>query len=65
MTRELVQENGIHACNGARLHFGLGNAGKADSVVIRWPLGHVDTFVGVPADQFYLAVENSGLELLK
>lgn len=62
MTRELTQENGIHACNGARLHFGLGDAGKADSVVIRWPLGDVDTYVDIQADHFYRVIEDTSLE---
>ena len=61
MTRELAQENGIHACNGARLHFGLGNALSADSVIIRWPSGLTDIMTNIPADQFYRAVEDSAL----
>ncbi|MEN8201424.1 MAG: CRTAC1 family protein [Bacteroidota bacterium] len=65
MTRELTQENGIHACNGARMHFGLGNAQVADSLVIRWPLGHMDTYVDVPVNHFYKIIENTDLEVIK
>jgi hypothetical protein len=30
-----------------RLRFGLGDAGKADKVIIRWPDGHEDTLTDV------------------
>ncbi|MFC2126308.1 ASPIC/UnbV domain-containing protein [Bacteroidota bacterium] len=65
MTRELTQENGLHACNGLRMHFGLGDANIADSLVIRWPMGHVDTYLDVPASHFYKAIEKTELELVQ
>ncbi|MEA1887468.1 MAG: CRTAC1 family protein [Bacteroidota bacterium] len=58
MTREISQENGVHACNGPRIHFGLGKAEQADSLIIRWPSGHTDIYTDIPADHFYKAVEN-------
>ena len=63
MMRELTQENGLHSCNGARLHFGLGDAESIDSLIIRWPLGHEDIFTNVKANQFYRAIEDSVLEI--
>jgi hypothetical protein len=63
MMRELTQENGLHSCNGARLHFGLGDAELADSVIIRWPSAHIDTFLNVTSNQFYTAIEDSVVEL--
>jgi len=57
MTREISQENGVHACNGPRLHFGLGDAEKADSVIIRWPSGILDVYTDIQANSFYKAVE--------
>jgi len=63
MIRELTQENGLHSCNGPRLHFGLGDAEIADSIVIRWPSGHVDTYLDVPKNQFYRAIEDSTLNI--
>jgi enediyne biosynthesis protein E4 len=27
-----------------RLHFGLGSAGEVDSIKVRWPGGHTETF---------------------
>jgi hypothetical protein len=33
--------------NDLRLRFGLGNAEKADKIVVRWPDGHEDTFADI------------------
>ena len=63
MMRELSQENGIHACNGPRLHFGLGTAEQADSLIIRWPSGIVETYTDIPADHFYKVVEQQGISM--
>lgn len=63
MTREIGQENGVHACNGPRLHFGLGIAEKADSVIVRWPNGLVETYNDIPADHFYKATEGQSFNL--
>ncbi len=58
MMREISQENGVHSCNGPRLHFGLGQAVQADSIIIRWPSGHIDTYTDIPSNHFYKTVEN-------
>ena len=63
MMREIGQENGVHACNGPRVHFGLGNAEKADSVIIRWPNGLVETYNDIAADHFYKATEGQSFNL--
>ena len=44
----------------ARLHFGLGPAGRIDSIDVRWPGGEVERFTDVPADSFIRLVEGSG-----
>ncbi len=44
-------------------HFGLGDAETVDSLIIRWPSGHFDTILNVPANQFYQAIEDSILEI--
>jgi hypothetical protein len=36
-----------------RLHFGLGDAARIDSVEVRWPNGVTQTFKDVAADRFY------------
>ncbi|MBN2699766.1 MAG: CRTAC1 family protein [Bacteroidales bacterium] len=63
MMREISQENGIHACNGPRLHFGLGEAEKADSVIIRWPSGKIDRYTDINANHFYEAIEGQEIRL--
>lgn len=44
-----------------RLHFGLGNATKIDSVEIRWPSGGVDKLNNLSPDHFYAVLEGSGI----
>ena len=41
-----------------RLHFGLGDATRVDSVEVRWPSGRVDRFTGLSANAGYLIREN-------
>jgi hypothetical protein len=36
-----------------RLHFGLGDAARINSVEVRWPNGATQTFKDVAADRFY------------
>jgi hypothetical protein len=43
--------------NDLRLHFGLGNADKVDSLEVRWPAGKTDNFRNIAADHFYLISE--------
>jgi hypothetical protein len=43
--------------NDLRLHFGLGNAPKAEQVEVRWPSGGTDVYRDISADNFYLLVE--------
>jgi hypothetical protein len=47
--------------NDLRLHFGLGKAGKIESVEVRWPSGKVETLTDVAADAIYTIVEGSGV----
>ncbi|HSB37378.1 MAG TPA: CRTAC1 family protein [Thermoanaerobaculia bacterium] len=44
------------------LHFGLGDAAKADAVELRWPDGAVETVRDVAARRAYRARRGSGLE---
>src|SRR5262249_15476637 len=44
----------------ARLHFGLGERTKVDSIEVRWPSGTVQRFSDVPANTFAKIVEGSG-----
>ena len=47
--------------NDMRVHFGLGDTTKIDSVEVRWPSGLVETFSRVSADKFNELKEGSGL----
>ncbi len=42
-----------------RLHFGLGNAARADAVEVRWPSGVVDRLTNVSADRVLVLREGS------
>ena len=43
------------------LHFGLGLAGHADRVEVRWPSGRTDIFGPLQADRYYQVVEGAGI----
>ncbi len=59
----LSQIEEVHSCNGyysasdLRIHFGLGEAKKADAVEIRWPSGAVDTLKDLDANHLYVIQE--------
>jgi hypothetical protein len=44
-----------------RLHFGLGQKDKVDSVEIRWPSGMVTRLQNLPADQIIAVEEGKGV----
>jgi hypothetical protein len=44
-----------------RLHFGLADAARIDSVEVRWPNGAMQTFKDVAADRFYRLKQGGGL----
>jgi len=48
-----------------RLHFGLGDAGAIERVVVRWPgrAGFEEEFAGVPADRFVTLEQGKGRRL--
>jgi hypothetical protein len=51
---------GYLSAHDPRLHFGLGDAGRAESVSVRWPSGRVDTIRDVPADRYVEITEGKG-----
>ena len=60
-TREITPMHGHFTYPSLRVHFGLGDAGVIDTLLIRWPSGHVDEYLNIQANQFYRAIEDSGL----
>jgi hypothetical protein len=47
--------------NDLRLHFGLGDAAKIESVEILWPSGKVETVDNLPADRIFTMAEGQGV----
>jgi len=62
---EVRSGDGFIAQSDLRLHFGLGNASKAERVVIRWPSGLVETLSDIPANNYYVVREGSGIDKSK
>jgi hypothetical protein len=47
--------------NDLRVHFGLGETKKIDSVEIRWPSGKIENLGPLSADQYYSVLEGQGV----
>jgi hypothetical protein len=62
-TREITPMHGHFTYPSTRVHFGLANAETIDTLIIRWPSGHIDEYLDVKSDQFYRAIEDEGLEI--
>ncbi|HEY0072665.1 MAG TPA: CRTAC1 family protein [Abditibacteriaceae bacterium] len=52
---------GYMAGNDLRLHFGLGEASRVDSILIRWPNGKRETLHDVEADSFLTIAPGRGV----
>ena len=44
-----------------RLHFGLADENKIDSVQVNWPSGKVEILQNLPSDRIFTIVEGQGL----
>jgi hypothetical protein len=62
-TREITPMSGHVTYPSNRVHFGLGDAEIVDSLIIRWPSGHVDTILNIKARQFYRVIEDSTIQV--
>jgi len=47
--------------NDLRLHFGLGNHDRIDSIEVFWPSGAKETLPQLPSDRFYTITEGQGI----
>jgi hypothetical protein len=47
--------------NDLRVHFGLADATRIDSIAVRWPTGDVETIREVAADQIVTVTEERGI----
>jgi len=59
--QEVQSQSSYYSVNDFRLHFGLGAATKADSVVVRWPSGRSETLRNVAGDQLIYVKEGQGI----
>jgi hypothetical protein len=57
MTRPIMAGYSFKSGPPMNAHFGLGDYGTADTVIIRWPSGIVQTLADVPGDRYLEAVE--------
>jgi hypothetical protein len=56
----LLSQSSYLSVNDSRLHFGLGPAATVE-IAARWPLGLVEKFPQVAADQLVFLTEGSGI----
>lgn len=49
--QEFLPSRGFQSAMHVPLHFGMGTAGVAEKLTVRWPDGSVTTLSGIPADQ--------------
>jgi hypothetical protein len=61
--REINAQNSFMSQNDLRVHFGLGDAGTIESLVIRYPNSPAHTFSKVKANGFY--THGEGAKTLK
>jgi len=60
--QEVRSGGGYISQSDLRLHFGLGAAKKAETIAVRWPSGLVETLRDLPANQYYVVREGSGID---
>ena len=60
-TEEVISGSSFLSHNDLRVHFGLGAAKTADMLEVTWPSGMKDSFPNVPANQFILIREGTGV----
>ena len=58
--REVAAHTGWRSQNALEQHVGLGDAARADEIVVRWPSGRVDRVAAVRANQRVTITEGQG-----
>jgi hypothetical protein len=58
---EVMSGSSYYSQNDFRLHFGLGQAAKADTVEVSWPSGAKESFADLTANQLYVCHEGKGI----
>jgi hypothetical protein len=60
--KEVRSGDGYVSQSDLRLHFGLGKLSRVEKIVIRWSSGLVETLSDLPANQYYVVREGSGVD---
>jgi len=55
--RQCTTSGSYMSASDKRVHLGIGGASTIDTLSVRWPNGHVDTFQGVKADRVVTVTE--------
>jgi enediyne biosynthesis protein E4 len=58
---EVLSGSSYISQNDLRLHFGLGQAKQVDLIEVRWPLGLVESFKNIDANQLLVLQEGHGI----
>jgi hypothetical protein len=58
-TRAVVSQSSYYSHDDVRLHFGLGSSAVAQSIVVRWPSGTVQSLIDAPGDRVVKIRESS------
>jgi hypothetical protein len=58
---EVMSGSSYYSQNDLRLHFGLGDATKADTVELAWPSGVKETLRDLPANRLFVVQETKGI----
>jgi hypothetical protein len=64
-TDEVMSGSSYYSHNDLRLHFGLGDAARADRIDITWPSGLKESFQDVEANQILIVEEGKGIRKAK
>jgi hypothetical protein len=58
---EVRSGGGYYSQSDLRVHFGIGDAQKVDSLEIRWPSGQIDSLKDLKPNQLYYVTEGKGI----
>lgn len=59
--REITGQSGHYSQSSQHANFGVGDAIRIDSLVVKWPSGHVDRFANLLPNRYFGVTEASGI----
>ncbi|MBK9107631.1 MAG: VCBS repeat-containing protein [Saprospiraceae bacterium] len=62
--REINAQNTFQGQNDLRVHFGLGDAPKIDSLVVIWSSGKIEHYMSLNSNLFFQITEDVGIKIL-